>query len=167
MGFMNKIFFAIGRSVADRPITTIITSLIFICVGSLGFINLTLEVFMRMLYKCVNFLSLTLNHSGCRKIHVLTSNKIIFKRNSVRSSELTSSSFGLKTIQSKIYLIRDISRWSNLSKAQFRIKLLLTKEWMRSYRNFVTGLYQIRLVSKISSKFYRDVSLRALCNISI
>ena len=142
MGFMNKIFFAIGRAVADRPISTIVTSLIFICVGSLGFINLTLEVSL-CIY--VNFSSPTLNHFGCPKIHVLTFNKTTFKRNLVRSLEPISLSFDQKTTLSKIYLIRDISRWFNSYKAQSRIKLLLTKKWTRSYRNFAIGLYRIRL----------------------
>ena len=42
MGFMNRLFFTIGKGVADRPILTILTSLVFIIVGALGFINLTL-----------------------------------------------------------------------------------------------------------------------------
>ena len=44
MGFMNKVFFVIGHAVAKRPILTILSSLVFVVVGSLGFINLTLEV---------------------------------------------------------------------------------------------------------------------------
>ncbi len=42
MGFMNRVFFLIGKGVSNRPILTIVASLVFIVVGALGFINLTL-----------------------------------------------------------------------------------------------------------------------------
>ena len=42
MGFMNSLFFKIGKGVADNPVPIIITCVVFILVGALGFINLTI-----------------------------------------------------------------------------------------------------------------------------